>query len=353
VLDWGDVRSGATRAEVVLDEGMDRESFRDAFAMVRRVRPPLALWLVVFKDGDSDDLLPGLGDFIKETRNYTRHGVFHWNPERCDYGGATSNRTKRAYKHAAFVFQFAYQDDRLAELDPEKFMPWPLGPAWWKGWQPPKSVLPTSKRGLLASFRGANTSDERSEALVAMGKLSSRTKGVVVEDSGKWVAVLPAEQVSRYQELLASSKYSINVAGHHPNCYRVFEAILSGAVPIVFREPAGFCSKDWVALYGDPAGTKYPWIPKAPFEVLKAVHELPSALARLGSASGGSVAAADAPDPTTEGAESGTALMLWYERWKKAFHDKLIEKLEEQLGDAQWNRIRSFRKGPRRKGRPV
>jgi len=306
VVDWGRLHDyNVTLA--VRGRKNDKHGLARAFQIIEENKPRVAVWLLEFKDGNAHTL-GDLAEGFLRTKTHTRNIVFHWSPEFCDYKGlATFDRISHAYEHAASVFQFAYQDERLASLDSGKFKPWPLGPAWWKGWVTPSSRQPTTAREHFASFRGArNTHRELAEV---QGLVSNWTKPIdlLVEDSGKCIPHPGSGDIDRYRELLETSKYVLNLAGNNPNCYRVAESIESGAIPVtVTRKGLYGCYDNWAALYGHATGTAYPWIPKAPFEVLQSWDQLPSRFESM----------------LSYAEERGSVLQSWYKQWRQSFIDE-------------------------------
>lgn len=284
-----------------------------AFDFVRKRKPKLALWLFPMAEA-ADSLrqavLPVLGGSFaaaKLSSPSTKHGVFHWAPEYCHT--FKPSEVHRAYEGANFVFQFGYQDERLARID-SKYMPWPLGPAEWRSWRTPntKRLRPLSQRDHLAVFRGSNNTHGKAfDVNVVTGY-----PGVVAEVRGNWAFSDGQADVNRYVDLLTAGQYALSPQGHNPNCFRVQEAVESGAIPVVVLGDLvkpGSCYSDWAALYGLPAGsTRYPWIPTAPFYVLPSWSDLGSNVEAM---------RAGATD------QAGENLRRWYAQWLAAFHDRL------------------------------
>jgi hypothetical protein len=292
-----------------------------AFAVVEKVKPRLALWLLPFNNGDTYGMLPNLSFGYRTARSQspgTRHGVFYWPPERCDRVSQSS--VEDAWRDVDFVFQFGYQDERLAAKEPQKYLPWPLGTAGWRSWKTPSynSLAPLSGRANFASFRGTRTTHPGTGELEKLGQVP----GVVVEFRDDWAATDTQAEADRYRELLATSQYALSPPGHNPNCYRIQEAIESGAVPVIVPGTRGlkeaFCYDNWSGLYGLPVGdaTAYPWIPTAPFRTLKSFGDL------VGGAEDMHTGATDA---------TGKQLQSWYRHWRRAFHDQLEQRVTSSL----------------------
>jgi hypothetical protein len=296
---------------------------KDAFGFLATQKPRLAVWLLPFTEGDPNGVLPALKKgFQKARRRYhkTRHGVFHWSPERC--GRIPPSDIEDAYSNVDFVFQFGYQDERLAAKDPKKYLPWPLGTADFRSWTTParSSLVPTSQRDNLAAYRGSKqTHGESFDQLNTLGRLP----GVVIESRDKWTAHDDEEDATRYKTLLASSKYALAPAGHNPNCYRVQEAVESGAIPVIVPGTSDHnaCYDNWSGLYGLPVkgATAYPWIPAAPFRTLHSFGEFGRDL-----------------DAVRKGAtdKAGRKLQSWYDGWRAAFHDRLELLVQSSMSSA-------------------
>jgi len=291
----------------------------EAFEYVDRQRPKLALWLLPF--ARAVRMLPKLAQSYRKARRRsprTRHGVFHWPPEHCDQIPVSA--WEDAYKEVDFVFQFGYQDERLAATDPKKYLPWPLGTAGWRSWKTPSasSLAPMSGRTNFASFRGTRATHSGVRELEKLGQVP----GVVVEFRDNWTASDSRAEADRYRELLATSQYALSPPGHNPNCYRIQEAVESGAVPVIVpgtnRRNTTACYDNWSGLYGLPVGdaTAYPWIPTAPFRTLKTFSDL------VGDAEGMRAGATDV---------TGRQLQSWYRHWRRAFHDQLEQRVKSSL----------------------
>jgi len=292
-----------------------------AFEHVKKVRPKLALWLLPFTNGDGHGMLANLSLGFRAARSQspgTRHGVFYWPPERCDRIAPGS--VESAYGDVDFVFQFGYQDERLAAKDPQKYLPWPLGTAGWRSWKTPNasSLAPLSGRTNIASFRGTRATHPGVRDLEKLGQIP----GIVVEFRDDWAAKDTQAEADRYRELLATSQYALSPPGHNPNCYRVQEAVESGAIPVIVpgtnRRNTTVCYDSWSGLYGLPVGnaTAYPWIPTAPFKTLKTFSSLISDTKSM---------RAGATDM------AGRQLQSWYRHWRRAFHDQLEKRVKSSL----------------------
>jgi hypothetical protein len=287
----------------------------EAFEYVDMHRPKLALWLLPFSRGAR--MLPILSRGYREARSrspHTRHGVFHWPPEHCDQ--IPLGVWEDAYRDVDFVFQFGYQDERWAARDPKKYLPWPLGTAGWRSWQTPaaKDLAPLSRRGHFAAFRGTRGTHTSIGELEQLG----RVHGVVVELRDKWQKNDSSADAARYKELLATSQYALAPGGHNPNCFRIQEAVESGAIPVIVpgrNRPDDGCYDNWSGLYGLPVAnaTAYPWIPTAPFKTLQRFADFPGEEEAM---------RAGATDL------AGRQLQRWYGKWRVAFHDQL-ERLAE------------------------
>jgi hypothetical protein len=293
----------------------------EAFAHVDKVKPRLALWLLPFTNDDAHGILPNYSWGIRSAKRWspgTRHGVFYWPPERCDR--IPQDSVEDAFRNVDFVFQFGYQDGRLAAKDPHKYLPWPLGTAGERGWKTPRSgsLAPLSGRQNFASFRGTRATHPGATELEMIGQVS----GVVVEFRDAQAASESQEDADRYKELLATSQYALSPPGRNANTYRIQEAVESGAIPVIVPGTNGrsttFCYDNWSGLYGLPMenATAYPWIPAAPFRTLR----------KFGDLAGGAEVMRTGITDATDG-----QLQSWYRHWRRAFHDQLEQRVNASL----------------------
>jgi hypothetical protein len=248
--------------------------------------------------------------------------VFYWPPERCDR--IPPGDVHDAFGDVDFVFQFGFQDGRLAAREPRKYLPWPLGTSSWRSWKTPSpgSLTPLSGRKNFASFHGARATEGFALPGVHELEMLGQVPGVVVEFRDDRAASDSQADADRYKELLATSQYALSPPGLNINSYRIQEAVESGAVPVIVPGTNGrsttFCYDNWPGLYGLPVGnaTAYPWIPTAPFRTLHAFSDL------VGDAQGMRARATD---------ETGRQLHRWYRHWRRAFHDQLEQRVNSSL----------------------
>lgn len=280
---------------------------RRAFQTIRESKPKLALWLVPHSSGDVKETLAVLKEGLDGTRKIgVRHGIFHWPYELCDQFGLTPEVFARAYEAADFVFQFGYQDERLSRINKSKYLPFPLGTALKRGWLTPSKVVPTSRRPLLAAYRGTSSNERSRRDLV---KAVKGIRRVALEVRQSWSSLDSTQDRNRYRTLLRDAQYALAPWGHNPNSYRVMEAVESGAIPVIVI-PASGCYENWAAVYGLPAPgcIKWEWIPEAPFKVLDSWNSFHDRVREFKK---------NATDL------SGDALRRWYHEWHMAFYDQL------------------------------
>lgn len=343
VLDWSHIKDSYNLKVAMRGVLWDTATMKadngisDAFAIIENTSPRVAVWLLSYSLGsDPHHTLKQLAAFFKRTSGSTQHIVFHWGPEFCDQADLDIELVKKAYEHAAVVFQFAYQDDRLTSFDPNKYKPWPLGPAWWRGWHTPTEV-PHGKRDKLLSFRGSsNTHPELSQ----LQHMFQGRDDIFIQSSGQWTGTVKDTDKASYKDLLETSAYGLNLAGHNPNCYRIIETVESGTIPVILaKEGLHKCYDNWTAQYGLPLGTKakHDWIPKAPFEVIEDWGQLNARL----------------PDMERNAEKRSHDLQIWYRQWRQAFHDQFRKELVNALGHqpllgktrsrSRWSRTKNAR----------
>lgn len=134
--------------------------------------------------------------------------------------------------------------------------PFPLG--YSNGFRGTEPIVPASKRPLAWSFAGAVGKSSRPEAVRAFGRLKPYTLVAPdgFEDKGLEISrerLSGPESRRLYEDTVFAPSPMGNV---NIECYRVYEALESGCIPIVERRP-------WLDYYRDLLGKDHP-IPTFP-----------------------------------------------------------------------------------------
>eukprot|EP00052_Salpingoeca_macrocollata_P011711 m.90516 g.90516 ORF g.90516 m.90516 type:complete len:394 (+) comp18169_c0_seq2:50-1231(+) len=202
-----------------------------------------------------------------------------------------------------FVFMTYGQADLL---DDKKYLQWPLGVATYRHF--PRGVAGgaalQAHRPYLANLLATVYPGSSREELVGVLK-SSPSGDIFIKTRADWV---PKEDASReYMQTLLGSHHTLCPAGLNTECYRWFEALACGSIPIVedVIQPAT-CTHDPLRLMKHF---------HAPFLYVRKWTELPALLAKR---------RALAPEQQQKEREHAVA---WYEWFKQQMRQRFLEVL--------------------------
>lgn len=125
---------------------------------------------------------------------------------------------------------FVIYDSKL--VDNREFFQWPLGVATYRGFPNFKSnhINIKSDRQYLCNFLGTVYKNSSREVL---RKILKKSNKCFVAARDTWVPSETYESMERYLKVLTDSDLTLNPAGQNTECYRIYEALSLGSVPIV------------------------------------------------------------------------------------------------------------------------
>ncbi|KAH3819454.1 hypothetical protein DPMN_121189, partial [Dreissena polymorpha] len=153
------------------------------------------------------------------------------------------------HRHMSFnggriKFVFLVYDS--AEIDDTHFFQWPLGVATYRDF--PKvdsSVLPVHvKRKYSCNFLGTVYKNSSRETLMKILEGDFFRERCFIKPRYSWVPEESASSRDDYVQAISQSDLTLNPAGQNTECYRIYEALAFGSVPVVedIMTP-GICGK--------------------------------------------------------------------------------------------------------------
>lgn len=137
-------------------------------------------------------------------------------------------------------FAFLVYDSLL--IDDETFFQWPLGVATYRSF--PKQCLldhenPSthSYRMYTCNFYGTVYPNSTREELIRVLKASPQVvqRACMIKVRAEWLPKETDQTLAQYVQALTQSDLTLNPAGKNPECYRHFEAMSCGSVPVVLN----------------------------------------------------------------------------------------------------------------------
>ncbi|XP_073984527.1 ribitol-5-phosphate xylosyltransferase 1-like [Rhodnius prolixus] len=192
-------------------------------------------------------------------------------------------------------------------VDDEEVFQWPLGVATYRGFPNVDTSYLKVARKYTCNFIGTVYKNSSREKLVEALNKSHLSKKCYVESRERWLPNETEESLNKYINILSRSFLTLSPAGKNPECYRLYEAISLGSVPVVVMEPPqGRCVNPPLRLL-----FRY----NAPIIKLSSWDEAIRLLAKTNL---------DLPITSVE-------LLAWYASFKKQIATALINKIEHKF----------------------
>ncbi|CAH1783809.1 unnamed protein product [Owenia fusiformis] len=121
------------------------------------------------------------------------------------------------------------------QVDNDAFYQWPLGVATYRDFPkiPPDSVDVTKEREYTCNFLGTVYPDSSRTTLMEIIDQYQLRKICKVVPRYEWVPNETAESLDNYIESLETSDLTLNPVGKNTECYRIYEAMSLGSVPVI------------------------------------------------------------------------------------------------------------------------
>ncbi|KAK3927048.1 Ribitol-5-phosphate xylosyltransferase 1 [Frankliniella fusca] len=129
---------------------------------------------------------------------------------------------------------FLVYDSTLVD-DVEVFQ-WPLGVATYRGfpdYSKGQSIDLTSPRSHLCNFLGTVYHNSSRQVLVQILESPKLQDECIVRGRDKWTPLETEESLNFYINAISKSDLTLNPVGFNTECYRIYEALALGSIPVV------------------------------------------------------------------------------------------------------------------------
>ncbi|KAH9504747.1 Ribitol-5-phosphate xylosyltransferase 1 [Bulinus truncatus] len=161
------------------------------------------------------------------------------------------------------------------EIDNVHFYQWPLGVATYRNFPKLKSsdVQLDKPRRFLFNFLGTVYKTSSRETLLASIYNSSFRHDGVIKPRLEWLPGETDESSQEYINILSNSELTLNPVGVNTECYRIYEAMSLGSVPVIedILTP-GLCASNQVKSGGQSDTTQHSNSKIFPLRLLKEFH---------------------------------------------------------------------------------
>lgn len=121
-------------------------------------------------------------------------------------------------------------------VDDKDFFQWPLGVATYRGFpdfSKGQSIDLMSPRSHLCNFLGTVYHNSSRQTLVQMLESPKLQDECIVRGRDKWTPLETGESLNFYIDALLKSDLTLNPVGLNTECYRIYEALSLGSIPVV------------------------------------------------------------------------------------------------------------------------
>ncbi|XP_069100893.1 ribitol-5-phosphate xylosyltransferase 1-like [Argopecten irradians] len=253
-------------------------------------------------------------DYLPSLPNLQNAAVVLLGNEQCD------NDWLKPYmeRHNGLV-KLAFITYDSSEIDNKYFYQWPLGVATYREFPKVKgnNVPVMNSRQYLCNFLGTIYKNSTRETLAQSLTSSSLGNSCFVKARHTWLPNESIDSRDTYLRALAQSDLTLNPVGVNTECYRIYEAMSYGSIPVIedVMTP-GQCGSS-------PTSSSVPLRllkeENAPVIFIKDWRELKDLLDRESTLS------------LEYKAKRRKELILWYENFKLKMRDKFVKVLEERF----------------------
>ncbi|KAK6176404.1 hypothetical protein SNE40_014696 [Patella caerulea] len=205
------------------------------------------------------------------------------------------------------------------DIDNVNFYQWPLGVATYRDF--PRVDTPhlpvSSNRRYTCNFLGTVYKNSSRETLLQILNNSTHKSSFFIKPRFEWLPQETDESRDDYIRALAQSDLTLNPVGQNTECYRIYEAMAYGSVPIIEDHMTpGNCG---VSSASSLSPLRLLKEFNAPVIYVKSWNELPGILEKEVTLT---------PDDRNHRRQK---LIQWYENFKSIMRDRLVRVLEERF----------------------
>ncbi|KAJ8301086.1 LOW QUALITY PROTEIN: hypothetical protein KUTeg_020073 [Tegillarca granosa] len=219
------------------------------------------------------------------------------------------------------IVKFVFLVYDSPEIDNKVFYQWPLGVATYRYFPKVDSAyLPTAThRKYVCNFLGTIYKNSSREVLMKMLENGSYSNICYIKARTEWLPQETEDTREDYLRALAKSDLTLNPVGKNTECYRIYEAISYGSIPVIedVMTP-GHCGKSSVS---ETIPLRLLKEERAPVIYIKNWDELTNILNKELLLS------------QEDKAKRRRDLILWYESFKSKMRDKFVQAIEERFFD--------------------
>ncbi|XP_022659656.1 UDP-D-xylose:ribitol-5-phosphate beta1,4-xylosyltransferase-like isoform X2 [Varroa destructor] len=210
-----------------------RFKYRTGPGIAPQTAPSDVEYLILVLNGRSKDKISFARLWLDYLDNYPRLQhciVILLGDEQCRNEWITRYMRSRGGKvDAAFIVY----DSGL--VDDHEFFQWPLGVATYRGFNPVDShkLDIESARPFKCNFLGTVYPKSSRKSLVELIRVEGLEKVCFTKGRKEWLSGETQESLQMYQYALSLSDLTLNPVGFNAECYRIYEALALGSVPVI------------------------------------------------------------------------------------------------------------------------
>ncbi|KAL5014767.1 hypothetical protein ScPMuIL_009037, partial [Solemya velum] len=205
------------------------------------------------------------------------------------------------------------------DIDNVNFFQWPLGVATYRDFPKVDSAhLPMEiHRKYICNFLGTIYKNSSRETLLHVIEKSPHRASCYINPRQEWVAQETDETREDFMRALAQSDLTLNPVGQNPECYRIYEAMSYGSLPVIEDNMTpGNCG---ISKISNMVPLRLLKEEKAPVIYIKDWKDLAGILSKEMSLS------------HEEKVQRRKNIVQWYENFKSGMRDRLVNVLQQRF----------------------
>lgn len=208
-------------------------SFKTGPGFIQTTVPASVKYLVLVLNGRSSDKIEKAKQWLDYLPKFTllkKVAVVLLGSEQCDNNWILPYMSSRGGKVNVV---FLVYDSTV--VDNNEFYQWPLGVAEYRGFPNIRgaSVDWLTKRQYKCNFLGTVYKNSSREILVDELKSLKSSYKILLYERNEWMPKETDISLNKYIDALRNSDLTLSPAGMNTECYRIYEAMSLGSVPVV------------------------------------------------------------------------------------------------------------------------